>query len=104
MADPRLEQLLAKLSRQREAFQGIPRQSAIEIVEEAIGKLLLLPGVESSMIAGGDTAASFLLSAIAPNVPFVPLEVKGLDLLLHAACALAEDKYKRAIAQGDAVS
>jgi hypothetical protein len=99
-----LSRLLEKMQGQREAFAGIPRESAGEILEEAIGKLLLLPGVESATIAGADTAASLLLSAFAPNAPFAALEVKGIDLLLHTVAAWLENKQRLAVAKGDALS
>lgn len=104
MADPQLDRLLARLQEQRAAFEGVPRESAAQILEEAIGKLLLLPGVETAAISGIDTAAGLLLSAFAPNAPFAPLEVRGLDLFLHAVAAWLEGKEKAAIAKGDALS
>lgn len=95
---------LAKLQEQRAAFDGIPRESAAQIVEEAIGKLLLLPGVESASISALDTVSFLILSSIAPNAPFVPLEEKGLELLFHGLMAWLENKERAAVAKGDAVS
>lgn len=100
-----LNALFAKVKSDRLKFQGLPQESAVQIIEEAIGKLLLLPSaqpIEADAIALADSGVGLLCNAFVPpgvNLVVSPIAVKGVDIGLHALILWLEDQYHKAQAQ-----
>lgn len=97
---------LEKLKALQDRFDAVPRESFISIMEEAAGKILLLPeaqAIEADGIAIADSASAALAAAVLPpglNALGVVAAPKATDLMLHAFIAWLEHTYKDAVARG----
>lgn len=97
-ADDDLQQSLMVARRDRLRFEGLPSQTPAEIIRDAWERLLLTPEVqrlEPGVLAGFDSAASFLLALVPGNAAFAAYEAKGLGYLLHVILSVATEKAKR---------
>ena len=95
-----MSEFVAKLKAERLAYDGLPQESRIQIIEEAIGKLLALPEDQAAVadgIALVDTAASYLATTFLPpgiNAIGASVATKGVDLMLHSLVSWLEGKFK----------
>lgn len=102
-SDPdEVDALIAKMKNARLRYRNLPRDGALEIVEEAVGRLLALPGlvpIEEKAIALADSGVSALLMGIpipVANIVAAAAGAKGVDLALHALIAWLEHKAQLA--------
>lgn len=109
-SDPELvDALIDKLTDDRLRYRNIPRESAVQIIEEAAGKLLSLPGViplEEKVISLADSGIGALVMAL-PLPPGINLvaaagAAKGCDVVLHSFVAWLQHKYQAAEAAAEA--
>lgn len=109
-SDPeQVDALIGRLKDERLRYRNLPRESAVQIIEEAAGKLLSLPGViplEERAISLADSGIAALVMAL-PLPPVVNVEVaagaaKGVDLVLHGVVAWLQHKWQAEQAAADA--
>lgn len=97
------DDLRAELARLRAVYHDLPTESAFTIIEECIGKLLLLPEAQAPLAAGiaaADNVVGLLIGATVP-VPMVStLGVKGVDVFLHFVVAWLQSKARAGAEKG----
>lgn len=87
-ADDELAAALARARADRLRFEGLPAATPLEIVRDAVERVVLTPEFQAwanAAIGGTDALAGVLLASLAPNAALAPLEVKALDFVLHLA-------------------
>jgi hypothetical protein len=90
-----LNELLLKLQSQRKQFDELPNQGAIDIIEEAVLKLLLLPESRALEKTALVAAEAMLMGVVPPPFNALgPLAIKGVTLLLDNLVAWAEARAK----------
>lgn len=106
MAD--LTAVLADLQRRREAYRGIPSASVPQIIEEALGRIMLTEWgqkILADMDRAAETGFPALMSVFFPGLAGSVAggaEAKVFELGLHALAAFVEDKYRAGLAEGEA--
>lgn len=73
-------------------FRGLPQEDALEILREALERIMLLPETakyEEAGIGVVDGAAQIALTLLGVPAPVGAVGVKGLDILMHLGVLLA---------------